>query len=133
MGGDIAEGLGAVLLDPGRGPTAGSGGERRLALGGRPRRRRGGVDVHRSGGGGSRHGVAQREAETLELEEGIGGNGWRQFETPLAASPWRGEEMEDGQRGQRCGGGLLSGPIMGPAHLAAATGPSRVELGEEVN
>jgi hypothetical protein len=74
VGGDVGEGLGPVLLDPGRCPAA--SGERRLALGRRTRRRgrrRGCVDVHGSGGGGSRHGVA----ETLGLAGGIGGNGWR--------------------------------------------------------
>jgi len=74
VGGDVGEGLGPVLLDPGRSPAG--GGERRLALGRRPGRR-GGVDVHGSGRGGSRHGGA----ETLALAGGIGGNGWRQFET----------------------------------------------------
>lgn len=58
VGGDVGEGLGPVLLDPGRGLDGGGGGERRLALEGRGRG--GAVDVHRSGGGGARHGGAGR-------------------------------------------------------------------------
>ena len=81
MGGDVGEGLGPVLLDPGRSPAA--GGERGLALGRRTRRRgrrRGGVDVHGSGGGGSRHGGA----ETLVLAGGIGGGWLAPIRNPLA-------------------------------------------------
>lgn len=101
VGGDVGEGLGPVLLHPWRGPHGPS--ERRLALRRFPRRqwgRRGGVDVHGSGGGGSRHG---KRVETLELGGGIVGNGWRQFETlspPFSTVATSREKRMDGGSGQ---------------------------------
>jgi hypothetical protein len=97
VGGDVGEGLGPVLLDPGRGPAG--GGERRLALCRSP----GCVDVHGSGGSRCLHGGA----ETLELERwaglgGMVGANSKPLSRPADAAPeQRMVGVVSGQRGVR--------------------------------